>query len=41
MTDSVPGKQRKGMWEENKLKNLAPNGAEDRVFSIAQSDWDV
>lgn len=41
MTISVPGKKRKGMWKENKLKNLAPNGAENTVFNIAQNSLDV
>lgn len=36
MANSVPGNQRKEMLEENKLKDLAPNGAEDTVFRIAE-----
>lgn len=36
MTNSVPSNQRKEILEENKFKNLAPNGAEDTVFRIAE-----
>lgn len=36
MTNSVPGNQGKEILEENKLKNLASNGAEDTVFRIAE-----
>lgn len=36
MTNSVPSNQRKEILEGNKLKNLAPNGAEDTVFRMAE-----